>query len=242
MQTNLVIPSAAKGRNYLPARYHEDWKAPFYDRIREEMRPGMSVLDVGSGRMPAVPPRDRPKGVRYVGLDLSEAELLRAPLGSYDEVSVGDIVKRQSQLLGQFDLAVSWQVLEHVKPLDAALNNVRLYLKPGGRLVAHLSGKFSFFGLANQALPSAVAPWILKALLRRDPETVFPAFYHHAWQGKLHDLLAAWSAFEVVPRFNGAVYLRFSSIAQRPYLLYENWAAEGRHANLATHYLIDARR
>jgi hypothetical protein len=37
------------------------------------------------------------------------------------------------------------------------------------------------------------------------------------------------------------VYWRFFSPLQRAYLVYEDWAAAG-HKNLATHYLVDARR
>jgi hypothetical protein len=155
---------------------------------------------------------------------------------------VSDIVEHQLVLAGQFDLAVSWQVLEHVRPMGAALDNVRSYLKPGGRFIGHLSGKFSVFGLVNQVLPPAAGPWLLKLLLHRDPETVFPAYYHHAWHGKLRELMTSWANAEVEPRFNGAVYLRFLPIAQRAYASYESWALENHHDNLATHYLIDGRR
>jgi SAM-dependent methyltransferase len=242
MPTAVAIAGTSPGRAHLPARYHQDWQEPFFSRIQAELRPGMAVLDVGSGRHPAISRESMPGGVRYVGLDISESELRTAPTGSYDELSVGDIIKRQPHLEGQFDLAVSWQVLEHVKPMGDALENIRHYLKPGGRFVGHLSGKFSLFGLANQVVPPSLGPRILKALLHRDPETVFPAYYHDAWHSKLQELMAPWTVAEVEPRFNGAVYLRFSALAQRAYVLFENWASEGHHDNLATHYLVDARR
>ena len=55
-----------------------------------------------------------------------------APEGSYDEMFVGDITKRVAELEGRFDLIICFQVLEHVKPLDDAIENLRCYLRPGG--------------------------------------------------------------------------------------------------------------
>jgi SAM-dependent methyltransferase len=206
------------------------------------LRPGVRILDVGSGRRPAVPIGRRPPGCVYVGLDISLDELRSAPPGSYDEMLAGDVVQFRSELEGRFDLAVSWQVLEHVKPLDAALENVRQYLVPGGVLVAQLSGKFSAFALLNQVVPHRVAVWAMRRLLGRDSRTVFPAHYDGCWYGALRRMTTGWSAVEIRSRYAGAGYFGFLPPLQRLYLVYENWAARRGHRNLATHYLIHARR
>jgi hypothetical protein len=44
-----------------------------------------------------------------------------------------------------------------------------------------------------------------------------------------------------MPLYRGAVYFRFSRPLLKAYLGYENWAAQGNHRDLATHYLIEAR-
>jgi SAM-dependent methyltransferase len=175
-----------------------------------------------------------------VGLDVSADELARAPDGWYDEILVSDVAKRLPRLSDQFDLAVSWQVLEHVKPLNAALENIRSYLRPGGRFVATLSGRFSAFGLLNQVVPEHWGAIAMQRLLGRRPETVFPAYYDKCWHGALKKLLTDWGRVEIVPYFIGAGYFSFSKVLLRLYLGYENWACKHRHANLATHYLIDA--
>src|SRR5687768_1406571 len=102
----------------LPPRYAERWRDAFEDRLKEELRPGVRILDVGSGRRPALAIEMRPEGCFYAGLDISEAEMLRAPVSSYDEYYVSDVTKRVEEFKGQFDVVISWQVLEHVKPLD----------------------------------------------------------------------------------------------------------------------------
>ena len=168
--------------------------------------------------------------------------MLSAPLGSYDEIWVADATKRIVELEGRFDLVVSWQVLEHVKPLVEVVDNLRSYLRPGGHFIGQLSGAFSFFGLANRALPDRLNRKLVSTLTGRDADTVFPAHYDHCWDSALTAMFSSWEAAEVTPRYLGAQYLRFLPSAQRLYLMYEESVMRRGKRNLATHYLIDAER
>lgn len=226
----------------LPPRYEEGWTPPFDDRVRRVLRPDIAILDVGAGRQPTIPPDGRPPGCHYVGLDISDAELAAAPLGSYDETWVADATKHLPELDGRFDLIISWQVLEHVRPIEDAFDNFRTYLRPGGRVIGQLSGTFSYFGLANRILPHRLTVVLLRRLVQRDPATVFPAHYDRCWDGALQQVLASWNQVEIVPRYIGAQYLRALPPIQWLYLLYEEWALRTRRRNLATHYIIDAGR
>lgn len=230
----------ARGQPPLPPRYAEPWRAAFDARMQPALVPGVRILDVGSGRKPTIPVDQRPPGTCYAGLDLSASELRKAPPGSYDELHIADVARRQPQLEGRFDLIVSWQVLEHVKPLRVALENLRAYLRPGGRMVVQFSGKFSAFGLINMAVPNRLGVWAMERLLHRDPETVFPAWYDRCWHGALRSLLQPWHSSEVLPRYRGAGYFAFMPLLQRTYLAYEDWARRRHHPNLATHYLVTA--
>ena len=153
-----------------------------------------------------------------------------------------DAIARNPALEDSFDLVLSFQVLEHVKPLEAAFENMIAYLKPGGRLVAQMSGTFSLFGLINQVLPQALAVWVLRKATRRSPESIFPAHYHHCWASRLERMVAGCSEHEVRPLYLGADYFTFFSPLARLYLLYENRAMRGGHRNLASHYLVTAVR
>ncbi len=144
------------------------------------------------------------------------------------------------ELDGRFDLIVSWQVLEHVKPLGVAMENLRSYLRPGGLLVAQMSGKFSAFGLVNAVVPQRVGTLAMKRLLNRDPETVFPAYYDGCTYRRLGQMLGSWSEVAILPRYNGSSYFRFLAPIHAIYMLYEDWAYRGQHRNLATHYLVTA--
>ncbi len=224
----------------LPSRYSEPWRAPFDTRVKTGLRPGMSILDVGSGRSPTLPLSTRPPGCSYVGLDISLSELQKAGIGAYDEMVVANVMDRMPQLEGKFDLVISWQVLEHVKRVDVAIDNLRAYLKPGGRFIAQMSGTFSAFGLINRIVPQRFGVWAMHRLLNRAPDTVFPAYYHLCWYSALDQILRPWSQAEIVPRYLGAGYFRFLRSLQGLYIAYEEWTYRRSYQNLASYYLIDA--
>lgn len=226
---------------HLPARYGRQMQGELLDRLRPLLVPGVSILDVGGGRAPTVAAVDRPPGCRYVGLDLSAGELETAGRGAYDEVLVRDVAQ-PLELDRQFDLAVSWQVLEHVRPLEAALENLRRSLRPGGVLLAHLSGRFAAFAVAARLLPHAVRVRATVRLLGHREEEKFHTYYDHCYHRALVRMLAPWSSADVTPFYRGATYLSFSRPLQRAYLAYESFVARRRLLDLATHYLVVARR
>lgn len=236
-----VARAALRGER--PARYDGDWfHRPFRELLDPLLVEGMAILDVGSGRHAAVPPERRPAGCTYTGLDISEAELRAAAPGSYDETVVGDIVQRRPELEGRFDLVVSWQVLEHVKPLDRALENMRSYLRPGGRMLAQLSGRYSLFALADKVVPTGVKLWLLRKVQGRHAHSVFPAHYDRCSYAALNRMLAPWSTAEVLPVYMGAGYFGFARPVLAGYLAWEEWARSRGHHNLAPYYIVSATR
>ena len=228
--------------NQLPQRYSDPWYDKFYGIVQGYLFPGARVLDVGCGGTPMIPKKDRPSEITYVGLDLSIEELNKAPSGSYDEVVQADVVTQLQSMEDQFDLILSWMVLEHVKPLRNALENIRSYLRPGGVLVTQLSGSFSGFGLINKLVPQKFGIWAMRVLLARAPETVFPAYYDHCYYSALIRIMSPWSECTVTPLYRGAGYFDFSPRLQRLYLTYEDWVIRAKYLNLATHYLVVARK
>jgi SAM-dependent methyltransferase len=226
----------------LPERYREPLRERFEARAAEGLAPGVQILDVGSGPRPALPPHLRPERCRYVALDVSAEELAAAPTGSFDEILIRSVTEHMPELDGCFDLVLSYHAFEHVKPLSRAVDNLRGYLRPGGRLVAMLSGSFSAFALANRVLPDRLGRALMERLIARDPETVFHSYYDGCWHGALERMLTPWSRVEIVPVYGGAEYFNFSPLLRRLYLRFENWAEREGHRNLATHYLLEAIR
>jgi SAM-dependent methyltransferase len=228
----------------LPERYRRPWRGGFDAAIDERLGPGISILDIGSGRHPAIAPADRPPDCSYCGLDISLSELDEAGPGAYDEKVEADVAVRRADLCDRFDLAVSWQVLEHVADIEATIDNVHAYLRPGGRFVALFSGGRSLFGLINRALPDRIGSKIVDRTMKRTEQNipVFPAHYDRCIASRLNPMFAAWAAYELTPLYNGASYFDFLPPLRSLYLAYENSIERRGAVDLATHYLVVADR
>jgi SAM-dependent methyltransferase len=222
----------------LPHRYEETSGRSFFAAARPALVEGATVLDVGSGRRPTLPPHYRPPACTYVGLDVSAEELHAAEPDAYDEIVVASITDRVRELDSRFDLILSWQVLEHVESMEAALDTMHAYLKPGGRMVGLLSGTFAAHSLLGRVVPHRVASRLMERLLSMDPEGKFPTHYNCCHASALDGLLTSWSEHGVIARYKGGTYFKFWRPLERAYLSYENWAERSGRRNLATHYVI----
>jgi SAM-dependent methyltransferase len=213
----------------------------FAVRLAPYLHAGVRILDIGAGASPTVPPAERPPKTVYVGLDRSADGLRSADPGAYDEALIQDI-RTPLEREAWFDLAVSWQVFEHVRGLDLVIENARRALKPGGALVAQLSGSNAIFSQAARIIPHRARTWAMRHWLDHDHEGKFPLEHERRTAGRLEQLLRPWSTAEIVPYYRGATYLGAWRLLQRAYLRYENAIARRDMRNLATHYLVIATR
>jgi SAM-dependent methyltransferase len=224
----------------LPERYGYQMQSVLLERLEPLLVPGVAILDVGAGRSPTIAREQRPAGCRYVGLDISAQELDQAEPRAYDEKIVQD-VGRPLIVERPFDIVISWQVLEHVHELDRAFENLRLALRPGGTLLAQLSGSYAAFALLARVMPHRLRVWAMTRFLGHPEELKFPTHYDRCYSRALRAMLSSWSSVEIVSFYRGAGYFGAFRPLQVAYLAYE--AAIERRAleNLATHYLVVAR-
>lgn len=225
----------------LPERYGYAMQDVLMRHARPLLKPGMAILDVGSGRSASIAPEHRPSACRYVGLDISADELRRAAPQVYDSTITHDITKPLPQG-EQFDLILSWQVLEHVRPTEQAIENLRAALHPGGTMLVQVSGTFSAFALLARLIPHRARVWAMAQYLGHAEEEKFPTHYDHCWASALERMCSSWSAVTLYPFYRGAGYFGMSRLVQRAYLQYESAVAAREIRNLATHYLVVARR
>lgn len=223
-------------------RYAYDWQGSFTTYYTPLLQPSMTILDVGSGRRPLIPAAARPEGCSYIGLDVSKEELNRAPNGAYDQQYVQDLAVHVPGLDEQVDLAVSWQVLEHIDSLTDAVANVQAYLRPNGHFVSLLSGRNAHFAVINRFVPEKLGVSAMHRLLGRPPDSVFRAPYDNCTFAGLSEMFQSWRELEIIPIFRGAGYFSFFKPAAMTYLKYENWAARNDRRDLATHYIVVAHR
>jgi hypothetical protein len=138
-----------------------------------------------------------------------------------------------------YDVVITWQVLEHVKPVDTAFRNLHAALVPGGTLLAQLSGSRAAFALLARVLPHRVRVAAMSRLLGHASDEKFPTHYDRGTARGLRQMLEPWGSVSVTPFYRGAGYFRFWRPLQRLYLAYETRMAVPRE-NLATHYLVVA--
>lgn len=227
----------------LPARYAKNEHAAYVDACMEYLKPGATVLDVGAGRRPVVPVESI-QGTYYVALDVDKEELDAAPPGLYAESIVSSIETFLPELENRFDLVMSFYVFEHVESLAKTLENCRKYLKDGGTMVAQFSARYSYFAIANQLIPHPVTKRLGNVLAGRAPHTVFPAHYDKCWYSAVEKLMKDWSEVDIQPLYTGAGYLgrKPFNLVRPLYLAYEDWTARQDKKNLASHYLVKAKK
>jgi SAM-dependent methyltransferase len=113
-----------------------------------------TFVDVGGGRScvySAAVPRER--GVKLVSVDVSPEALALNSVA--DETRVADISRGLPFADAEVDLLVSRVVLEHVDGVPAAIAHMHRVLKPGGRTIHFVPGRFALFALAAKLLPFA---------------------------------------------------------------------------------------
>lgn len=120
----------------------------------EGRSPGrVAALDAGCGRVSALKPF-RPRIARLVGADVHQPD---AALPHLDEFAVVDLCGPSDAFPpASFDLVLSSFTLEHFTDPEAALANVRRWLRPGGALVATTVNRRHPFVWAYLAMPDSV--------------------------------------------------------------------------------------
>ena len=170
------------------------------------LRPGMRVLDIGSGFGTLAIALARDFGARVTGVTLSQVQLAEARRLA-DAAGVADLVEFHLQdyreVTGQFDRVVSIGMMEHVgRPhLATYFRKVKDLLLPDGVAMVHYIGR--------PGVPGPISPWFQKYIF---PGAYCPSLSEvlplvektglflcdlEVWHGHYDRTLAAWrSNFE----------------------------------------------
>jgi hypothetical protein len=105
-----------------------------------------------------------------------------------------------------------------------------------------MSGRNAAFSIANRMIPDRVGARFVAWLRDRPLESVFPAHYDHCTERGLRAVFRSWDELHIVPLWRGAGYFDRIPLVQRLYLHYEDWAMRHGHNDLATYYVVAARK
>jgi len=119
-------------------------------------RSGLTVLEAGCGSLSHL---KFPADTRVVGIDIARDQLERNK--QLDERICGDI---ETYDLGssRFDAIVCWNVLEHLKSPEQALNRFARALRPQGLIVLSAPNLFCLKGLATRYTPYWFHLWFYR--------------------------------------------------------------------------------
>ena len=147
----------------------------------QSLPPGAVVVDLGGGRQCAYShavPQNR--AIRLVAVDISPEEL--AANQDVTDRRVADVAEGLPFEDAEVDLIVSQYCLEHVDGVPRAAKHMARVLKPGGKAIHFMPGRYSTFGVAARVLPFGP---LLKLLHFTSPDTVgkveFDVHYDHCY-------------------------------------------------------------
>ncbi len=158
------------------------------------LRSGLRINDLGGGSNPHLDDKTKAElGLSVVGLDISEAELLAAPPGSYDRVFAADLCTFRG--LGDADLVICQATLEHVPDNAGAMRAIAETLAPNGIACIFVPSRNAAFARLNLILPESVK--------RRHLFALFPQKAPGRDGFKAYDIHCTPAALERLARENG---------------------------------------
>jgi 2-polyprenyl-3-methyl-5-hydroxy-6-metoxy-1,4-benzoquinol methylase len=112
-----------------------------------EKNEGDWLLEAGCGSLSRI---NLPEGFRIAGIDISEKQLNRN--ASIEKKICGDIQTFELEK-NKFKLCICWDVLEHLKSPEKALNNLMNSLEIGGTIILAMPNIRSLKGLITKFSP-----------------------------------------------------------------------------------------
>lgn len=210
----------------------------------QQVPDGGTFVDLGGGRScvyASAVPQDR--GVRLVAVDVSAEEL--ALNASADVTKIANVAEGLPFADGEVDLLVSRVVLEHVDGVNEAIGHIHRVLKPGGRTIHFVPGRFATFALAARLLPFKPLLRLLHFAIPASAGVVeFDVYYDDTDPVALERLFreAGFSDVEVVWTAAQADYFKPFLPAYLLIALYQGLVRLLRIRRLAAYSVVDARR
>jgi ubiquinone/menaquinone biosynthesis C-methylase UbiE len=150
-----------------------DGTTQFKEMIMSRLNCGSKVLDVGAGSGRGYKHDYRDKVACLVGIDISSEVLQNQYL---DEAYCCDAAQMPFKN-GDFDLAFSDYVFEHLPDPHAVIKEIYRVLKPNGYFLLRTPNKWYFISLIAAVLPRTLQVSLLDRFTNTRAQDVFPKFF-----------------------------------------------------------------
>ncbi|MEO8286214.1 MAG: class I SAM-dependent methyltransferase [Chloroflexota bacterium] len=122
---------------------------------------GRRLLEIGAARSTWLPYFNKEFGLQVTGIDYSEvgcrqAEVILEAAGVEGELICADFFSPPAEMLGAFDVVVSFGVVEHFANTSDALASFASFLKPGGLLITSVPNLTGLLGWIQKRLGRAI--------------------------------------------------------------------------------------
>lgn len=148
-----VDPADPGISNWINRRFHQLFVRLFENSATDSM----SLLEVGCAKSSWLPYFSRQFGFAVTGIDYSPAgcELSRKVLAKHGvvaDVVCSDFFTPPAEMLGKFDVVVSFGVVEHFEDTAASLVAIAAFLKPGGMLITSIPNMVGLIGAVQKVV------------------------------------------------------------------------------------------
>jgi 2-polyprenyl-3-methyl-5-hydroxy-6-metoxy-1,4-benzoquinol methylase len=155
---NETIPAAINPENqsignYVNRRFH----AYFVEAFKDINPAGKKLLEIGCAKSVWLPYFSAQHGFEVWGLDYTESgcnyekQVLRRA-GIAGQVVCQDMFKPSPDMRGQFDVVVTFGVVEHYEDTRECIEACAKFLKPGGLLITNIPNMTGLTGFAQKVL------------------------------------------------------------------------------------------
>jgi len=157
LTVNAVDPHLQGINNHVNRIYH-DYFVNIFSGLQTE---GKKLLEIGCARSQWLPYFAKEFGFKVAGIDYSEAGCLMAReilsnAGIEGEVVCTDFFNHPQNMLGDYDVVVSFGVVEHFESTTDCLNAFTKYLTPGGIIITIIPNMTGTVGMMQKILNRAV--------------------------------------------------------------------------------------
>lgn len=175
--------------HWAEARGRRDGWYELPERLAALLRPGITVVDLGSGRNPAIPLEDKKRlGLHVIGVDISAEALQAAPEGGYDEIVCADAERFTRREVA--DLVISRALAEHLEEPEKMFQRTWELLKEGGETLHFIPNRHAFFAHLNRVAPEGLKRKLLHTLYPLSRGHMgFPAFYNSCTPATIRSIL-----------------------------------------------------
>jgi 2-polyprenyl-3-methyl-5-hydroxy-6-metoxy-1,4-benzoquinol methylase len=152
-----IDPADFRLSNYVNRRFHQFFTSVFSDMETKSL----SLLEIGCAKSAWLPYFAKMYGFVITGLDYSPVgcQMARSVLNANKvtgDIICADFFSPPLDMLGRFDVIVSFGVVEHFDDTAACLTAISKFLKPGGVLITSIPNMTGLVGTLQRVINQPV--------------------------------------------------------------------------------------